>query len=182
MLIIVIITLNVSVRLCVKFCALCILPFNLQNTVWFIYCLLYFSKETNGYITKFMVYLKFKLRSVLLKKYTSLLFITLLNVMFFMIVQFSSVQSLSRVTPWTAARQASLSITNSRSLPRLMSIESMMPSNHLNPLSFPSPPALNLPQRQGLFNWVNPSHQVAKVLLLQLQHQSFQWIFRTDFL
>ena len=49
--------------------------------------------------------------------------------------QFSSVQSLSRVglyvTPWTAARQASLSITDSRSLPKLMSIESMMPSNHL---------------------------------------------------
>ena len=50
-------------------------------------------------------------------------------------VQFSSVQSLSRVqlfaTPWTAAGQASLSITNSQSLPRLMSIESVMPSNHL---------------------------------------------------
>ena len=49
--------------------------------------------------------------------------------------QFSSVQSLSRVrlfaTPWTAARQASLSITNSRSPPKLMSIESVMPSNHL---------------------------------------------------
>ena len=50
-------------------------------------------------------------------------------------VQFSSVQLLSRVqlflTPWTAAYQASLSITNSRSLLRLMSIESVMPSNHL---------------------------------------------------
>ena len=49
--------------------------------------------------------------------------------------QFSSVQSLSRVrlfaTPWTAAFQASLSITNSQSLPKLMSIESVMPSNHL---------------------------------------------------
>ena len=49
--------------------------------------------------------------------------------------QFSSVQSVSRVrlfaTPWTAAWQASLSITNSRSLPKLMSIESVMPSNHL---------------------------------------------------
>ena len=48
---------------------------------------------------------------------------------------FSSVQSLSCVwlfaTPWTAARQASLSITNSRSLLKLMSIESVMPSNHL---------------------------------------------------
>ena len=49
--------------------------------------------------------------------------------------QFSSVQSLSRVqlfvTPWTAARQASLSITNSLSLPKLMSIELVMPSSHL---------------------------------------------------
>ena len=49
--------------------------------------------------------------------------------------QFSSVQSLSRVrlfaTPWIAARQASLSITNSRSSPRLTSIESVMPSSHL---------------------------------------------------
>ena len=50
-------------------------------------------------------------------------------------LQFSSVQSLSRVwlfvTPWTAARQASLSITNFRSSPKPMSIESVMPSNHL---------------------------------------------------
>ena len=50
-------------------------------------------------------------------------------------IQFSSVQSLSHVrlcaTPWTAAHQASLSITNSRSLPKLMSIKSVMPSNHL---------------------------------------------------
>ena len=50
-------------------------------------------------------------------------------------VQFSSVHSLSRVqlfaTPWTATCQASLSITNSWSLPKLMSIESVMPSNHL---------------------------------------------------
>ena len=60
-------------------------------------------------------------------------------------VQFISVQSLSRVqllaTPWTAAHQASLSITNSRSLLKLMSIESMMPSNHLilcHPLLSPS--------------------------------------------
>ena len=67
---------------------------------------------------------------------------------------FSSVQSLRCVwlfvTPWTAAHQASLSITNSRSLLKLMSIESVMPSNHLNPLSPPSPPAFNLSQHQGL--------------------------------
>ena len=51
------------------------------------------------------------------------------------VYQFSLVQSLSRVrvfaTPWTAARQTSLSITNPWSLPKLMSIESVMPSNHL---------------------------------------------------
>ena len=45
-----------------------------------------------------------------------------------------------------------------------------------------SPPALNLSQHQGLFQWVGFLHQVAKVLELQLQHQSFLWIFRVDFL
>ena len=219
----------------------------------------------------------------------------------------SSVQSLSHVqlfaTPWTPARQASLSITNSQSLLKLMSIESVIPYNHpilycpllllpsifpsirvfpnesvlfikwpkywsfsfnispssehwglisfrmdwldllavqgtlksllqhhssvqfssvaqscptlcnpmncsmpgllvhhqlpeftqtqvhrvgdaiqpSHPLSSPSPLALNLSQPQGLFQWVSSSHQVAKVLEFQLQHQSFQWIFRTDF-
>ena len=67
---------------------------------------------------------------------------------------FSSVQSLSRVqlfaTPWTAALQASLSITNSWSLLKLKSVELVMPSNHLI-LSSPSPPAFNLSQQQGLF-------------------------------
>ena len=50
------------------------------------------------------------------------------------------------------------------------------------PLLSPSPPAFNLSQHQGLFQWVSSSHQVAKVLEFQLQHRSFQWIFRTDFL
>ena len=51
-----------------------------------------------------------------------------------------------------------------------------------HPLSSSSLPALNLPQHQGLFKWVSSSHQVAKVLEFQLQHQSFQWIFRVYFL
>ena len=51
-----------------------------------------------------------------------------------------------------------------------------------HPLSSPFPPAFNLSQHQGLFQWVGSLHQVAKVLELQLQHQSFQWLFRTDFL
>ena len=49
-------------------------------------------------------------------------------------------------------------------------------------LSSPSSPTFNLSQHQGLFQWVSSLHQVAKVLEFQLQHQSFQWIFRTDFL
>ena len=94
-----------------------------------------------------------------------------------------SVQLVSRVrlfvTPWTAAPQASLSITNSRSSPKPMSGDAIQPSP---PLLSPSPPALNLSQHQGLFKWVRSLHQVAKVLELQLQHQFFQWIFRTNFL
>ena len=49
-----------------------------------------------------------------------------------------------------------------------------------HPLSSPSPPTFNLSQHQGLFKWVSSSHQVAKVLEFQLQHQSFQWTSRTD--
>ena len=101
-------------------------------------------------------------------------------------VQFSSIQLLSCiqffVTPWTAAHQASLSISNSLSLLKLMVhwvSDTIQPSH---PLSSPYPPAYNLSQHQGLFQWVSSSHQVAKVLEFQLQHQSFQWIFRTDFL
>ena len=52
-----------------------------------------------------------------------------------------------------------------------------------HPLSSPSPPAPNLSQNQGFFKWVSSSPQVAaKVLEFQLQHQSFQWTFRVDFL
>ena len=95
----------------------------------------------------------------------------------------SSVQSLSHVqlfaTPWTAECQASLSITSSWSLLKLMSIESVMPSNHLilcHPLLLPP----SIFPRIRVFS--NESAQVAKVLEFQLQHQSFQWIFKTDFL
>ena len=50
-----------------------------------------------------------------------------------------------------------------------------------HPLSSPSP-AFYLSQHQGLFKWLNSSHQVAKVLELQFQQKSFQWNFRTDFI
>ena len=80
-------------------------------------------------------------------------------------------------TPWTVAHQASLSITNSWSLLKLMSIESVMPSNHLTLCR----PLLLLPSifpSIRVLKWVSSLHQVAKVLELLHQHQSLQWIFR----
>ena len=72
--------------------------------------------------------------------------------------------------------KASLSFTISQSLLKLMFIESMIFISPCHPLSPHSPPAFNLSQHQGLFQWVGSLHQLAKVL--ELQHQSFQWIFR----
>ena len=91
--------------------------------------------------------------------------------------QLGSVQSLSHVrlfaSPWIAACQASLSIIISWSSLKLRSIESVMPSSHLilcHPLLLlpPIPPIISL------FQWVNYSHEVAKVLEFQLQHHSLQ--------
>ena len=100
-------------------------------------------------------------------------------------VQFSLVQSLSRVrlfeTRWIAASQASLSITNSRSLPKLMSIKSVMLSGHLilcHPLLLLPP----IPSSIRVFSNESTLHEVAKVLEFQLQHQSFQWTPRTGLL
>ena len=101
---------------------------------------------------------------------------------------FSSVQSLSRVqlfvTSWTAASQASLSITNSQSLLKLMSIESVMPSNHLilcHPLLLPPSifPSIRVFSSESVLpiRWPNSAK-----FRFQFQHQSFQWIFRTYFL
>ena len=91
-------------------------------------------------------------------------------------IQLGSVQLLSCVqlfaTPWTAAQQASLSITNSWSLLKLMTIGSVMPSNHLIfccPLLLPSVfPSIRVFSNESVI------HQVANVLEFQLQHQSFQ--------
>ena len=82
---------------------------------------------------------------------------------------YTSVQSLSHVwlfkTPWTAAHQASLSITNSWSLLKthVHRLSDAIQSSHL--LSSPFPPTINLSQHQGLFKWVSSSHRVAKVHL-----------------
>ena len=101
-------------------------------------------------------------------------------------IQFSSVQSFSRVrlfeTPWTAARKASLSITNSQSLLKLMSTElggAIQPSH---PLSSPSPPTFNLSQDQGLFKWVSSSHQGASFKISPSSEYSGLISFRMDWL
>ena len=101
------------------------------------------------------------------------------------LLSFSSVQSLSRVwlsaTPWTAACQASLSITNSQSSLKLMSIESVMPSSHLilchHLLLPPVPPSIRVFSNESILCMRWP-----KVLEFQLQNQSFQWTPRTDLL
>ena len=84
-------------------------------------------------------------------------------------------------TPWTTACQASLVLHQLLELAqthvRWVS-DAIQPSH---PLSL-SPPAFSLSQLQGLFQWVNSSDQVAKLWKFRLQHQSFRWIFRTDFL
>ena len=80
---------------------------------------------------------------------------------------------------WTAAHQASPSFTFWSLLKHIHWIDFYIQPSHL--LSPSSPPVLSLSQHQGLFQW-GSSHQVAKILEFQLQHQSFLWIFRVDFL
>ena len=97
------------------------------------------------------------------------------------------VQSLSHVllfvTPRIAARQAPLSSTVSWSLLKLTSIESVMLSN-LTISSFAAPfsSCLQFFPASGSFPMSCSTHQVAKVLELQLHNQSFQWMFKVDFL
>ena len=136
----------------------------------------WFSEITNSSCLTF--------RGINPEKVNNFSFLIILTILLSMI--FSSVQSISHVrlfaTPWTVAHQASLSIINSWSLLKLMSIESVMPTNHLIlccPLLLL--PSIS-PSIKVFFQWVSSLNQAAKVLELQLQHQSVQWIFRADFL
>ena len=100
--------------------------------------------------------------------------------------QFSSVQLLSHVwffvTPWTAARQASQSITNSQSPPKRISIELVMPSNHLI-LCCPLLLLSSIFPSVRVFSNESALHiRWPKYWEFQLQHQSFQWTPRTDLL
>ena len=103
-----------------------------------------------------------------------------------LVIQFSSVQSLSLLLLFvTPVDYSTPGLPVHDQLPEFSQTyvhwvgDAIQPSH---PLSTPYPPAFNLSQHQGLFKWVSSSHLVAKVLEFQLQHQSFQWIFRNDFL
>ena len=96
-------------------------------------------------------------------------------------VQFNCSLLSYSATPWTSMPDLPVH----HQLPELTQThvhwvgDAIQPSH---PLWSPSPLAFNLSQNQGLFKWVSSSHQVAKVLEFQLQHQSFQWTPRTDLL
>ena len=98
---------------------------------------------------------------------------------------FSSVQSLSRVQLCYPMNCSMPGLPVHHQLPEFTQTHVHRVSDAIQPshtLSSPSPPALNPSQHQGLFKWVNPSHQVTKVLEFQLQHQCFQWTPGTDLL
>ena len=97
----------------------------------------------------------------------------------------SSVQSLSIVWLCNFMNHSTPGLPVHHQLPEFTQTHVQQISDAIQPshlLSSPSPPAPNPSQHQGLFQLVNSSHEVAKVLEFQLQHQSFQWTPRTDFL
>ena len=100
-------------------------------------------------------------------------------------VQFSSVRSFSHVRLCDPMNRSMLGLPVHHQLPEFTQTHVLWVSDAIqwsHPLSSPSPPAPNPSQHQGLFQWVTSSHQVAKGLEFQLQHQSFQWTPRTDLL
>ena len=101
------------------------------------------------------------------------------------IPQFSSVQSLNCLTLWDPMDCSTPGLPVHHQLPESTQTHALWVNDAIqpsHPLSAPSPSALNLSQHQDLFKWVSSPNQVAKVLEFQLQHQSCQWILRTDFL
>ena len=100
-------------------------------------------------------------------------------------VQFSSVQSLSRVWLCDPMNHITPGLPVHHQLPEFTQTHVHWVSDAIQP-SYPllshSPSVLNLSQHQGLFQWVRSSHQLARVLEFQLRHQSFKWTPRTDLL
>ena len=103
----------------------------------------------------------------------------------YLLPQFSSVQSLSRVRVCDPMNHSTPGLSVHHQFPEFTQThvhrvrDAIQPSH---PLSSPSPPAPNPSQHQSFFRWVNSSHEVAKVLEFQLQHHSFQRNPRVDLL
>ena len=99
-------------------------------------------------------------------------------------VQFSSVTQ-SCLTLWDPMNHSTPGLPVYQQLPEFTQTHASRVGDAIqasHPLSSPSPSAPNPSQHKGIFQWVNSSHEVAKVLEFQLQHQSFQWTPRTDLL
>ena len=122
--------------------------------------------------------------SFAVQKLSSLIRFHLFNFISIIVVQFSSVPQ-SCLTICNPVNHSMPGLPVYHQLPESTQThvhwvsDAIQPSH---PLSSPSPPALNLSQHQGLFKWVSPLHQVAKVLEFQLHHQSLQWTPRADLL
>jgi len=150
------------------------------------YCLIYvfltYISLTNylKYVSMYIFVMKYLLKFCVL-------FVTWINhylVDLKVFFQFSSVQSVSCVQICNPMNCSMPGLPAHHQLPGLTQTHVLPVGDDIQPsypLSSPSL-AFNLSQHQGLFQWVGSSHEVAKVLEFQLQHQSFQWIFKADFL
>ena len=112
-------------------------------------------------------------------------YFTTIKHLYYVSVQFSSVQLLSCVRLCNPMNRSMPGLPVHHQLLEFTQTHGHWVSDAIqpsHPLSSPSPPAPNPSQHQGLFQWVNSSHEVVKVLEFQPQHQSVQWIPRTDLL
>jgi len=150
------------------------------------YCLIYvfltYISLTNylKYVSMYIFVMKYLLKFCVL-------FVTWINhylVDLKVFFQFSSVQSVSCVQIWNPMNCSMPGLPAHHQLPGLTQTHVLPVGDDIQPsypLSSPSL-AFNLSQHHGLLQWVGSSHEVVKVLEFQLQHQSFQWIFKADFL
>ena len=150
-----------------------------ENGIYFRHHVIFKGVSQTSCITKFVSSLKYTIVNCMLKSEHQYPISLLLNS-----VQFSSVTQ-SSPTLCDHMNRSTPGLPVHHQLPEFTQThvhrvgDAIQPSH---PLLSPSPPAPNLSQHQGLFQWVNSSHEVAKVLEFQPQHQSFQWTPRTGFL
>ena len=122
------------------------------------------------------MYIRYKIRIIILLRQPNRVPVFACSVQFSSVIQSCPIlcDPMNRGTPGLPVHHQLLESTQTH----VHWVDDAIQPSH--PLSSPSPPAPNFSQHQGLFQWVSFSHQVAKVLEFQLQHQSFQWTPRTD--